>query len=408
VNDRRVPSSVFQVPAVNRYLACRQRLLSSLPSADVVQTTRDIVALHATTATGPYLSLWARVPGFRREMLDEALYEQRALARVLCMRTTLHAVPSDEVPFFLKAYWEKGRRTGLSNEEGLLVLAGLCQEEDAGALLDRLNHRVLEALREQGPSTVRQISQAVPEFRAKVRHSAGKAYAGEFSVGSRLVPAMCAWGLLVRARIRGTWRSNLYEYAALAEWLPDIELEVVAPQKARTWLVRRYVSAFGPVTFEDVQWWTGLSKSKTEEALRSCGTELVTLGVEGLGEQYLMLDGDAQRLTDYATTEDPYVFLLPSLDPYIMGYRDRGRFLAEEHRAKIFDRAGNAVPTVWAKGRVVGAWGQRQEGTVVYRLFEPVEVQVQALLAEEAGRLEGFLAGEVLPQRSHTPFTRAL
>jgi hypothetical protein len=274
--------------------------------------------------------------------------------------------------------------------------------------LEQLKHRVVETLREQGPLTVRQVSQAVPELQAKVRHSAGKAYEGEFSMGSRLVPAMCAQGLLIRTRIRGTWRSNLYEYAALAEWLPNVALESVSSQEARIWLVRRYLSAFGPVTFEDVQWWTGFSKGKVQEALRSLGAELVTVSIESLGDQYLMLDGDWQRLANRAPPEGPYAFLLPSLDPYIMGYRDRRRFLDEEHRGKVFDRAGNAVPTVWVNGRVVGAWGQQLDGKVVHGLFEQVGAQVQSLLAEEARRLRDFLAGEVLPQRNHTSFTRAL
>jgi hypothetical protein len=289
-----------------------------------------------------------------------------------------------------------------------LVLAGLCLEEDANVLLNQLEHRVLEALRERGPLTVSQIGQSVPELRAKVRHSAGKAYEGEFSVGSRLVPAMCAQGRLIRARTRGTWRSNLYEYAALAEWLPDVTLESVPSKEARTWLVRHYLSAFGPVTFEDVQWWTGLSKGKVQRALQSLGTELVTVGVEGLGDQYLILDGDLQRLATYAPPETPYAFLLPSLDPFVMGYRDRRRFLAERHRSKIFDRAGNAVPTVWVNGQVVGAWGQQQDGKVIQRFFKQVGAQSQALLGEKAERLARFLAVEVIPQRSHTSFTRTL
>ncbi len=376
--------------------------------AEVVQVTRDIVALHATAPTGPYLSLWARVHDFRREMLEVALYEQRALARMLCMRTTLHAVPSDEVPLFLNAYRERRRRAGLSEEERLLVLAGLCEEGEANALLNQLGCRVLSTLRERGPLTVRQIGQAVPELRAKVRHSAGRAYEGEFSVGSRLVPSLCAEGLLVRAWVRGTWRSNQYEYASLSEWLPHAALESVSSQEARTWLVRRYVSAFGPVTFEDVHWWTGFSKGKVQEAIRSLGSELETVGVEGLGDQYLMLGGDAQWLANHSLPEGPYAFLLPSLDPYIMGYRDRCRFLAKEHRAKVFDRAGNAVPTVWVNGQVVGAWGQQQNGKVVHGLFEQVGAQEQAILAEKVRCLEVLLAGEVLPQRCHTSFTRKL
>jgi hypothetical protein len=91
-----------------------------------------------------------------------------------------------------------------------------------------------------------------------------------------------------------------------------------------------------------------------------------------------------------------------------MGYQGRRRFLNSEHRAKVFDRAGNAQPTVWVDGRAVGAWGQSQDGSVIYRLFEPVCDEAQELLASEARRLEIFLDGEVIRPRSQTPFSRAL
>jgi hypothetical protein len=159
---------------------------------------------------------------------------------------------------------------------------------------------------------------------------------------------------------------------------------------------------------DDVQWWTGFSKGETEEALGALKPAAVEVAIEGLGDGCLMLADDAQRLRDFAQPDSPYVFLLPGLDPYIMGYRDRGRFLAPEHRAKVFDRAGNAMPTVWANGRVVGAWGQRRDGGVVHGLFESVGEEGRALLESEAQRLGSFLGGEFLPSRTHTPFTRAL
>jgi hypothetical protein len=398
----------LKVSLVNSYLSHKQHLLLASRLADVVQVARDIVALHATAATGPYLSLWARVPDFQRQELEDALYERRGLTRVHCMRMTVHAVPSDEVPFFLQACVERHTRAEFQGWESLLVQAGICQEGEAEALLKQLHRRVLDVLTEKGPSTVRQISQAVPELKTKVRHDVGKPYEGEFSIGSRLMLTMSTLGLLVRARPRGTWRSNLYEYAALSDWLLDVDLESVTPHGARTWLVHHYLAAFGPATFDDVQWWTGFSKSETEEALGALKPAVVEVAIEGLGDGYLMLADDAQRLHDFAPPDVPYAFLLPGLDPYIMGYRDRDRFLAPEHRAKVFDRDGNAMPTVWVNGRVVGAWGQRKDGGVIYGLFEPVGEEEQALLEGEVQRLEGFLGGEFLPPRTHTPFTRAL
>jgi hypothetical protein len=401
-------TGTWKISLVNGYLAHKQHLLPASRLADVVQVTRDIVALHATDATGPYLSLWARVPDFQRQALEDALYERRELARVHCMRMTVHAVPSDEVPFFFQAYVERHTRAELRGWEPLLVQAGMCQEGEAEALLKKLHNRVLDVLTEKGPSTVRQISQAVPELKTKIRHSVGKSYEGEFGIGSRIMLTMSVLGLLVRARPRGSWRSNLYEYAALSGWLPGVDLESVTPQEARAWLVQCYLAAFGPATLDDIQWWTGFSKGEAEEALGGLEPAVLEVSIEGLDDGYLMLADDAQQLCDFAQPGVPYVFFLPALDPYIMGYRDRRRFLAAEHRTRVFDRAGNAMPTVWANGRVVGAWGQRKDGNVIYGLFELAGEEERTLLEGEAQRLEGFLGGEFLPPRTSTPFTRAL
>jgi hypothetical protein len=399
------------ISLVNDYVARKQHLLPTSHSRDVVKVVRDIVALHATSAAGPYLSLWARIPEFQRQMLYDALYERRELVRVLCMRTTLHVVPSDKLPYFHQADAQRRRLAEQRDAESLLVLAGVCKQGQAKTALQNLRRRVLAVLTKRGPSTVQEIGRAVPELEAKIRYSVGKAYEGEFSLGSRLVPGMCALGLLVRTRPRGSpsaWRSHLYEYAALADWLSDVNLDSVTSLQARTWLVRQYLSAFGPATMDDIQWWAGLSRSETNTALRALESGLVTVAIEGLAGEHLMLADDARRLRRFVPPKALYVFFLPALDPYIMGFQDRQRFLAPEHRNKAFDRAGNAMPTVWVNGQVVGAWGQRKDGSVVYGLFESVSDGALMMLAHEARRLESFLEGEFLALSTSTPFTRNL
>jgi uncharacterized protein YcaQ len=395
---------------VNNYLAHKQHLLPGSRLSDVLQVSRDIVALHATSATGPYLSLWARMSNFRREMLAEALYEQRDLVKLLCMRVTLHAVPSDEAPLFFQAcrsYIER-RTPPRYRGGGLLAQAGLCTEQEAGDALEKLHRQVLSVLAERGPSTTKEIAEAVPEFQSRIRHDVGKPYEGEFSIGTRLISDMCAQGMLVRTRVRGTWRSNLYEYAPLADWLPGVDLESVTPQEARAWLVRRYLVAFGPATVDDVQWWTGFTKTDTKKALAVLKPEVVEVAVGDLDATYLMLADDAAHAAGFVAPDGIFACLLPSLDPYIMGYRDRRRFLADEHRPRLFDRAGNSVPTVLVSGRVVGAWGQRRDGTVHCDLLEGTTTEERARLDAEVARLESFLEGETLPSGFLTPSFKAL
>ena len=402
----------FDLSSVSGYLAHKQHLLASSHQHDLLRVTRDIVALHATSATSPYLSLWARVAGFEREMLDDALYEQRSLAKVLSMRMTVHAVPTDELPLFMRSYESviDSRTPPRFRGSGLLVQARICREQGQEACLQDLHGRVLQVLRERGAATAREITELVPQLRTKIRHDIGKPYQGEFSVGSRLLNSMTAQGLIIRARPRGTWRSNLYEYAAFSDWFPEIDLQSVSVQEARRGVVQRYVAAFGPTSVDDIVWWTGLSRTVAQEALEPLWPLLSEVAIEGLSDRFLMLRSDAQELSRFSPPDGPYVFLLPSLDPYIMGFRQRRRFLAQEHYEKVFDRAGNALPTVWVNGRVVGAWDQRQTGgSVVFGLFERVSEREQALLLEKARGLGTFLGDTFIkPAFFHTPFTRAL
>ncbi len=58
---------------------------------------------------------------------------------------------------------------------------------------------------------------------------------------------------------------------------------------------------------------------------------------------------------------EPWAALLPGLDPTVMGWADRDWYLGP-HGAELFDRNGNAGPTAWWDGRVVGGWHQTRRG----------------------------------------------
>src|SRR5207302_6971528 len=118
-----------------------------------------------------------------------------------------------------------------------------------------------------------------------------------------------------------------------------------------------------PGTAADVRGWTGGAARDVTRALRDAGAVEVELE-EGAG---LVLDGDL----DPVPAPAPWVRLLPALDPTVMGWTGRGWFLGE-HAPLLFDRTGNAGPTVWCDGRVVGAWARRPDGEVAFRLLEDV------------------------------------
>jgi hypothetical protein len=168
---------------------------------------------------------------------------------------------------------------------------------------------------------------------------------------------------------------------------------------ARTAIARRWLQQFGPGTIGDLKWWTGWTLGATRAALASLETEDVDLD----GVAALVLAGDVEPPPD----PEPWVALLPSLDPTIMGWFERHWYVGD-HRQQVFDRYGNAGPTIWADGRVVGAWSQRKDGEVVTRLLEDIGAERTALVEREAGRLPEVLGDIVVAPRFHSPLSREL
>jgi hypothetical protein len=76
---------------INHFVLKKQHLAGST-STDLVQIVRDVGGLHATSSTTPYLSLLARMPRFEKADLDSALYEQRTLGKIRCVRKTIYAM----------------------------------------------------------------------------------------------------------------------------------------------------------------------------------------------------------------------------------------------------------------------------------------------------------------------------
>jgi hypothetical protein len=159
--------------------------------------------------------------------------------------------------------------------------------------------------------------------------------------------------------------------------------------------VRRWLLVFGPGTRDDIAWWTGWGVGATRQALRTVGAVEVRLDDGQVG---CVLPDDLE-----ATPEpEPWVALLPALDATTMGWKDREWYLGP-HQAALFDSAGNAGPTIWADGRIVGGWAQRPGGDIAVRLLESIDAETAGMIDAEAERLAAWLG----PTRIRWPFPPA-
>jgi len=372
-------------------LAGRHRLAPSARSDDPVEIAGGLVGLHATDPASVYLGAAARMRKPALEPVQDALYESRTLVRMLGMRRTMFVLPLDLAAIVQAACAGVIAARERGKLEQMIDGAGL--HADATAHLREVEQATLQALAARGEATGVELSKDVPALRQEFPFGKGTKWEGVQRLTTRLLVLLGAEGRVVRGRPRGSWLSSQYRWTPLASWLPG-GLEEWEPEAAHVELARRWLGSFGPATLTDLRWWTGWTAGETKRALGA----LETVEVDLDGEPGLVLADDLEPVD----APEPWIALLPGLDPTVMGWKRREWYLGP-HGPALFDTAGNAGPSVWCDGRIVGGWGQPSGGEVTFRLLEDVGAEARAAIEAEAERLGGWLGGVRVAPRFRTP-----
>jgi len=379
------------IDRVNGYVLQQQHLTSVSRGSDVLSVARDIGPIRATPAITSYLSLWPRCTSLRRSQLDDVLCRQRALVCVPAMHSRLYIVPTEYLP----AYFQVSTSIlggALQDLDRLFPATSVgAQGTPFGA---ELTQRVLEVMSTLGPCTTDELSEYLPVLAASLQDDTDHPGESRGRWGARLIPTLCAQGLLIRAGTVGGWRSERYRYAALASWLPHIDLHGLSFPQALQQVVLHYIAAYGPVSVGDIiRWLGGISRQQVVATLMALDDRLTHLQILGLqGEYFCLSDRLDLLLADQSLQGE--VALLPPRDSLMTAYSDPYRLTfgrqgtIQPYNGHIFDRAGEAMGTVWLDGVIVGTWGmQIKESRINVRLFEPQNPEVLALVGEEARRL---------------------
>lgn len=374
-------------------LARRHHLASG--AATIVDAARAMVCLHATDPATVYLSARARVPGMQVADLDRALYEDRSLVKHLSMRRTLFVFPRDALP-----YAQAGASARVAGRERRRLVADVEKAglyRDGASWLREASDAVLDALDGGAPTAYTALRDRLPILQGAMTHGEGKSWGGKVSVGPRVLTVLSAEGLILRATNDGSWRVSRNRWATTEAWLDEPIADVPEPDGV-AWLVEQWLRAFGPGTETDLRWWLGSTLTAVRKALSSL--DIVEVALDGGGTGYLMAD-DA----DPVAPVEPWAALLPGLDPTTMGWKERDWYLGP-HRDPLFDPAGNAGPTLWWDGRIVGGWWQDADGRVVTHLLEDVGAEARAALDAEAAALTEWLGGDRVMLRFPSPLAR--
>lgn len=345
----------------------------------------SLVALHSSDPASVHLAVATRTTGAGAPVVDvdRALYDDRTIVRVMGMRRTLWVVPADLVPVVAAAC---GR--AIAAEERRKLVASVEQQgiaTNGHRFVTGIEQQALEALADRGEALTRELADDVPALKGTVRYGGASKWATDVSLSSRIVLLLTCDGRIVRTRPRGTWTSTQHRYA-----LAPPAGEPMHTVDAQAELARRWLSTFGTASADrvgDLRWWAGWTVAATKRALAAAGDVLLTEPVD----------------------PGPWAALLPSLDPTTMGWKQRAWYLGELG-PHLFDRNGNAGPTIWCSGRIVGGWAQRSTGEVATRLLVDIGRDDALAVEAEASRLQAWLdaSGVVVRPRFPTPLQKQL
>jgi hypothetical protein len=347
-----MPERTLSTRALNRALLARQLLLqrADLPLTHALE---NLGGLQAQYAPSPYIALWSRLRGFRREALTTALVEREAVQGTL-MRSTIHVVSARDYPLMAE-----GIRAG-RQDRWLRVQSQGIEAKRMEALARRLQAYLADRPRRR------------TELMALLR-------AEGFPPGAW--SGVGLWLDMVRVPPSGTWdrrRADLYGLA-------DSWLQPSAPTRvdAVTHLLRRYLGAFGPATLGDAARWAGLTPSELRPAI--AGLALHRFRDEQGAE---LLDLRGTPLPD-PDTPAPVRFL-PTWDASLLVHARRTQVLPEAYRPLVFNtRTPHSVPTFLVDGAVAGTW-RSEDGGVRWTAFGRVSRATRLELDEEAERLAAF------------------
>jgi len=319
----------------------------------LVTAVERLAGLQGQWSPSPFVGLWSRLRGFRRASLEGAL-ARREIGKALVMRGTLHLVSRADYAIFASALTRGGASPIRADSIGF-----------ADAITNDLRRFFGER----------------PRSRAEVFDWLGSEY-GRQDVSTQ---ALSWYAIRVRAHVihapaSAMWRSPP---SPTFEALPDVVLP--DPAGARVELVRRYLSAFGPATRADVANWTGIRVMDIAPALEAL--EPLRRFRNEAGRELL----DVPRAPLPAADTPAPVRFLPKWDSVLLGHEDRTRVIPAEYRGTMIGANGDVPQAILVDGSVAGTWAVAK-GRVSVHPFEPLTVAAQEALAEEAARLEAFLA----------------
>ena len=341
---------VLTLRELNRATLARQFLLERR-RLSALSAIERLAGMQAQWPQAPYVGLWTRIPGFRRDTLERAIRSGKVV-KATVMRGTLHLITERDYGMFFAALTDM---RAWADDESLELGTRLAPE--------------VRAMFDDGPLTAQQVLERM---------------ATEHRIDDELTRRRTWFVARKTGHLLHAPETALFTARPQALFAPVAVPASFETTLARAELVRRYLAAFGPASRADLADWSGMRVSDLADALDSL--EPLRRFRDERGRE--LLDLPRAPLPD-AGTPAPVRFL-PKWDNVLLGFADRTRVLPEEYRKTVIAKNGDVAQTFLVDGVVAGTWRQ-EKGKVKLAPFAPLPRAVRLEAEDEAARLAEFL-----------------
>lgn len=353
----------------------------------VVKVSEACCGVNSQDYLESFSSFWARVGRFRDSDLSSEFGPKGGLVRIRTVRGTMHTIPSKD--YWIHLFGSPGYRRFLSLYDRAARKRGIGDREFRirylyEPLLDHLNGRAATA-NEVTEFIVDKLERHGIRSRMKLQ----RGWSSQATVGPSWtgIGEMSNLGLIVSAGRKGS--ETLW--ASTADWL-DTRRKPSNPEECYVDLIRKYIENYGPVTRDDIVYWTFLLTKDVDRAIGSLRKDL-TVENFGTKQEYFSIDGDAKRPDD-----PPEAIVLPEFDSLLMGHKDKSRYLDKHHVKKVFWGLGGIHRTILLDGFAGAIWKRKKtnkEMAVDIIPLRPLTGTEKSSIEEEFARYADYRATKI-------------
>jgi hypothetical protein len=292
------------------------------------------------------------------------------------MRMTIHMIPTEDAGWWLPLFEPAMERWSRRRLEQLGMPARSVEK----------SLRVIAKALEDGPVTRTEARDRVEETGIELRSQTDPQRS---QMGQHIVGLAVLSGLAVLGPDRGA-QSMLIRREDWLEKPPKFDREAALGELARV-----YLGAFAPATDRDFAYWSGLPLRDVRAGLERISEEIEQVDVGG--EAMLVPRGSRPRLPARGQ-----VRMLGNFDTYLLGWKDRGFSVDDEHALHVKEGGGGWIrPVIVEDGIVIGGWRSSRKGgllEITLNLPKRERERLEAEIEREVADIERF---EGIPCRAH-------